>query len=228
MKKPAEELIVGLLETKSVLKQEVYEMTLEKFRIFREVLSEVAESINSKVEGHKALKINYQEKGPFEADLTFGGDLLAFTMHTNTFKFDFDHFIYNAAYVKENRDRAFCGIIQIYNFLADSLRYHRQNDLGYLIGRIFVNKEGKFFVEGKRQLAFLYNDFGKEELTKAQMKNIIESAILYTLDFDLLTPPYEEVQLISVMEKMQQSGIMALKTGKRVGFKFSADSDDIK
>ena len=118
-------------------------------------------------------------------------------------------------------------MIQIYNFLSDSIKYHRHNDLGYLIGRIFINKEGHFFVEGKRQLAFLYNEFKDQIITKQQVMNIIESAILYSLSFDLLTPPYEEVQVISLMEKIQQSGVMAQKTGKRVGFKFSSDSEKL-
>ena len=99
--------------------------------------------------------------------------------------------------------------------------------MGYLIGRIFINKEGHFFVEGKRQLAFLYNEFKDQVLTKEQVMNIIESSILYSLSFDLLTPPYEEVQVISLKDKLQQSGIMAQRTGKRVGFKFNSDSDSI-
>ena len=40
------------------------------------------------------------------------------------------------------------------------------NDLGYLIGRIFINHENHFMVQGKRQLGFLYNDFINQLLIK--------------------------------------------------------------
>ena len=44
--------------------------------------------------------------------------------------------------------RTYCGVINMYNFLSDSFKYNRENDLGYLIGRMFINKENTF-VEGK-------------------------------------------------------------------------------
>ena len=59
------------------------------------------------------------------------------------------------------------------------------------------------------------------------MRSIVESAILYTIDFDLLVPPYDAVNQITVNQKIQQSGNSAFKTGKRLGFTFEADSDNI-
>jgi len=220
-------LICDQLRTKSALKQKVAALTQEKFQIFRECLMEITKNLQEETKDLKDVSVKYTSPNAFEADLQFSGDVLAFTMHTNTFGFNPDHFIHSTQYIKEDTDRAFCGMIQIYNFLSDSIKYHRHNDLGYLIGRIFINKEGHFFVEGKRQLAFLYNEFKDQIITKQQVMNIIESAILYSLSFDLLTPPYEEVQVISLMEKIQQSGVMAQKTGKRVGFKFSSDSEKL-
>ena len=55
-------------------------------------------------------------------------------------------------------------MINIYNFLADSFKYNRLNDVGYLVGRVFLNKDLHYFVEGKRQLGFLYNDFVNDKL----------------------------------------------------------------
>ena len=116
-------------------------------------------------------------------------------------------------------------MINIYNFLADSFKYHRTQDRGYLIGRIYVNKDGHFLVQGKRQLGFLYNDFINAELNKESLRNVLQSAILYTLDFDLLTPPYQSMQEVSVMEIQALSQHLNIATGKRLGFKFSHDSD---
>jgi hypothetical protein len=96
-----------------------------------------------------------------------------------------------------------------------------------MIARIFVNSELHYFVEGKRQLGFLYNDFAKKKMDKSAMKNIIESAIIYALDFDLFTPPFEEMQEVSVSQILEVSENMRIKTGKRLGFRFQADSDQI-
>jgi hypothetical protein len=109
-------------------------------------------------------------------------------------------------------------MIEIYNFLADSLKYQRVNDTGYLIGRIFINRENHFIVEGKGQMGFLFNDFGSQILTKEIFENIVEIAILYCIEFDLWAPPMEQIQEITVLDKIQQAGTIAHKTSKRMGF----------
>ena len=77
-------------------------------------------------------------------------------------------------------------------------------------------------------MGLLYNNFIKETINRDALKNILISAILYCIEFDLLTPPYETVQEISVMEMNDNSANLSLKTGKRLGFKFQIDSNDIK
>jgi hypothetical protein len=123
--------------------------------------------------------------------------------------------------LKEDPSRSYCGIINVYNFLADSLKYNRYDDSGYLIGRIFINKDNHFFVEGKRQLNFIHNDFISQTVNEEDVLDIIQQSILYSMDFDLFTPPYRHVQEISVGQLLNEASGMRLKTGKRVGFKFS-------
>jgi hypothetical protein len=120
--------------------------------------------------------------------------------------------------------KSYCGVINIYNFLADSFKYQRVNDLGYLIARLFVNHEQHFFVEGKRQLGFLYNDFANAVITPEKLQDIVETTIAYCLDFDLFTPPFDEVKVISLGQLEDESSMMSLKTGKRLGFRFQADT----
>lgn len=122
----------------------------------------------------------------------------------------------------------FCGVINIYNFLADSFKYNRSNDLGYLVARIFQNRENHYFVEGKRQLGFLYNDFSNALMNRAELKKIVESAVVYCLSFDLFTPPFEEVRVVSVGQTEQQNFLMSVKTGKRLGFRFQTDTDELE
>jgi len=57
---------------------------------------------------------------------------------------------------------------------------------------------------------------------------IITAAIRYTIGFDLLTPPYDEVKLVSVDEMKNTPDNMAFKTGKRLGFKFYPDEKEEK
>ena len=73
--------------------------------------------------------------------------------------------------------RSFCGVINIYNFLSDSLKYNRLNDAGFLIARIFINKDNHFFVEGDAELGFLFNDLINQKINKEQLENIINSAL---------------------------------------------------
>ena len=129
-------------------------------------------------------------------------------------------------YIKDDPARSFCGVIGIYNFLADSFKYNRVNDVGYLIGRIFINKDKHYFIEGKKELGFLFNNFGAYDFNTESVEKILEAAITYTLNFDLLTPPYSQVQQVSVREMKNTLDAISLKTGKRLGFKFQADLDD--
>ena len=152
-------------------------------------------------------------------------ETLLFVMHTNIFTFDSTHEVWKSQYVQQNKDNAYCGKIFIYNFLSDSFKYNRTNDVGYLVGRIFINKDKHFFVEGKKQLSYLYNDFSTSVIDSECLMKIIESAILYSLDFDPFTPPFEQQGQISVGEVINANLQSRITTGKRLGFKFQSDSN---
>jgi len=210
---------------KTNLKQEVYQKSISSFALLKEVLKELAddyrEKLRSKVDDN-ILPV-YQEKGPFEAEFRIGGDMLIFSMHSNVFVFDREHPIWKLDYIKANAMNSYCGVFNIYNFLADSFKYNRMEDLGYLIARIFVNRENHFFVEGKRQSSELVKDFGSDEMTKEYMKEIIETAVQYAIDFDLLVPPYDQVKIVTVEQMHAEINNSKVQTGKRLGFKFNSD-----
>jgi hypothetical protein len=159
----------------------------------------------------------------FQAEIKIAGDVLVFYMHTNVFQFDKSHSVWRSSYLKDNDDNSYVGIINVYNFLADSFKYQRISDMGYLIARIFVNREGHFLVQGKRQLGYLYNDFVNNVLDKEALKSIVDSCVLYTLDFDLYTPPYENLQQVTVEEIQSITSSSSLATGKRMGFRFGLE-----
>ncbi|MBI4947520.1 MAG: hypothetical protein HY840_14095 [Bacteroidetes bacterium] len=227
-KRSGKDMILKVLKEKSSLKQNVFHQNIKVFEEMKGILKEVVAELKHEAEKIDArIQVDYREKGTYEIELKIAGDVLFFHMHTNVFEFDKSHPMWKTSYVRDEPSRSFCGMINIYNFLADSFKYNRVNDVGYMIARIFVNSELHCFVEGKRQLGFLYNDFSKKKIDKQTMKNIIESAILYALDFDLFTPPFEEMQEVSVSQILEVSENMRIKTGKRLGFRFQADSDQI-
>jgi hypothetical protein len=227
-KQTPRELILKTLKEKSSMKQDVYDNTLNGFTLLKSIAKQtVAELSQSIAKIDKRIAIEYKEKGEFEFELRIAGDLLIFAMHTNIFEFDRSHQLWKSSYIKADHSRSFCGIVNIYNFLNDSFKYARINDLGYLIGRIFINKENHYFAEGKRQLGFLYNDFVHATINEAALKAILESTILYCLNFDLYTPSFDAIKEISVSDIQSVSESMQIKTGKRLGFRFQADSDEI-
>ncbi len=227
-KPTAKELILKTLQDKSNIKQQVYKNITEIFKILKDVLQELVKEYNKSLKVDKRVILEYKDRGAFEAEIKVAGDLLIFNMHSNIFEFDRGHGIWKTSYVQDNVMSTYSGIINIYNFLSDSFKYNRLDDIGYLIARIFINKDNHYFVEGKRQLGFLYNNFEDSIIDKDAIKNIIESAILYSLDFDLFVPPYDNVKIVSVAQMKEKINKSKIQTGKRLGFKFYADDDNVE
>lgn len=222
--KEQKEQIVKTLSEKAVIKQNVYDNTLETFELLKKTLSEITIDYNNSLKGSdKRILLEYKDRGKFEAEIKMASDILIFSMHSNIFEFDREHQIWKSPYVQDNILNSYCGIINIYNFLADSFKYNRVDDLGYLVARLFVNREKHYFVEGKRQLGFLYNNFGTTAINKEALNKIINTAILYSMQFDLLVPPYDTVKITSVAIMNQKFESSKQQTGKRLGFQFNSD-----
>jgi len=216
--------IVGTLKDKSLLKQKVYDNTFHSFGVVKDILRSLSKELNINLGGvDSRIRLEYTDRSNFDAQIKVAGDILLFSMHSNIFQFDREHPAWKTAYVQKNKYNAYSGIINIYNFLADSFRYSRQDDLGYLIARIFINHEKQYFVEGKRQMGLLFTNYGNEEISKLSLQLIISTAIQYSLEFDLLVPPYDTVKIATVGQaeaKIQHSRVI---TGKRLGFQFNSD-----
>jgi hypothetical protein len=211
--------ITSILKFKGNLKQDVYNNTLHVFENLKEVVESHANILKERCKDD-LFDIQYKENGKFEAELKFGGDILIFNMHTNVFSFPDEYFVHKLPYVQADESRKYCGMIEVYNFLADSFKYDRYADAGYLVARIFINKEGHFFVEGEDQLGFLFKDFENMVINNEFLAYIVEQAIIFAIEFDLWVPKYQEIRELTVGEKIQQSGTITHKTSKRLGFMF--------
>ena len=229
LKKYAMELkesLKNLVFDKNDLKGQVYYATKDAFELFRKTTHELIDLLKEQAQKeNRNVLIGFTDRGDFEFEARFASDVLVFVMHTNVFEFSRDHQVMKSPYIREDTTRSYCGVIRIYNFLADSFLYQRDQDLGYMIGRVFVNRENHYFIEGKRELGMLYNNFNTSLISNESVQSIVESAIEYTTNFDLLTPPYDEVKMVSVGEMRNNFDKKSLATGKRLGFRFQADTD---
>jgi len=219
------ERILSTIVEKSTLKQKVFDNTFAAFNELKDTLFEMASEMDDALEGKldKRVRLEYRDRGKHEAQLQIANDLLIFQMHTDVFEFDSNHIIWQNRYVQEDKANSYCGVINIYNFLSDSFKYNRNADGGYLIGRIFINRERKFFVEGKRQTLVRPMSFGKYEIDRGSLVAILETAINYALNFDLLVPPYEENKHVTVDQFNTKLDNSKFVTDKRLGYDFNVD-----
>jgi hypothetical protein len=216
--------LVQQIISKSCMKQEVYQTTLDVFKSFKEESEGFVRSHNAAFKNASyPLVFEYNDFGEFSFQLKFGSDILIFFMHSNVFEIPRDHIVMKSSYIREDKNRSYCGIIHIFNFLADSFKYNRTSDSGYCIARIFVNRENHYFTEGKREIGLLYNNFQTSLLDRMGVQKILHSAIEYTINFDLLTPPFDTIKEVSVSEIQLTLDSISIKTGKRLGFRFQAD-----
>ena len=216
--------IISTLKEKSLLKQNVYDNTFQAFGMLKDILKSLSKDMNINLAGvDTRVRLEYTDRSNFDAQIKVAGDILLFSMHSNIFQFDREHPVWKTPYIQKNKYNAYSGIINIYNFLADSFKYSRLDDLGYLIARIFINHEKQYLVEGKRQIGMLFTNYGNEEITRASLENIILTAIQYALEFDLLVPPYDTIKIATVGQAEAKIQNSRLITGKRLGFQYNSD-----
>ena len=175
--------LVEKIAVKGGMKLDVYKSTYDTFQNLKAVAKLTIDTLKKKISiKDKRILFSYSDKGEFESELKFGGDMLVITMHTNVFEFPREHDIMNLSYIKQDITRSYCGIINMYNFLCDSFKYNRANDVGYLVARIFVNRDCHYFVEGKRQIGLMYNNFANEVIDRNALKKywVRLSAIVLT------------------------------------------------
>ncbi|HNQ12029.1 MAG TPA: hypothetical protein PKH65_00750 [Bacteroidia bacterium] len=218
--------VFKLLKIRGPMHLQIIEQTGSNFNLIHNKLKLMHDELKKKLEKiDPRIPLKVESDSEFEVNLTISDDLLVFVHHTNVFTFESSHSLWKTSYVAENPLRAHCGMISIYNFLNDSFKYQRTNDIGILVGRIFINAENHFFIEGKGQLGFLYNDFANSILTEDVICNLLETVIIGCLQEDLFVPPIEQVYRVSMQELDANSLSSSISTGKRLGFKFQNEQN---
>ena len=218
--------LVQTILSKGGLSKDVTDKTYDVLQGIKKVLKEYETVLKREVgKSDSRIRIHYKDRSNFEAEIKVADDMLLFVMHSNALVFDHGHPVWKNSYVRLDESRATVGMISIYNFLSDSFKFERRNDTGHLVARIFVNRENHFFIEGKRQLGVLFNDYGTHIANPELLKSIVEQALIFSLEIDVAVPGYDAMKEITVYEAMINTMQSTVSTGKRLGFKFEGEGE---
>ena len=94
--------ILSKISGKSALNQQEFDNTFSVFNALKETLHEMSSELDDRLEemGHE-VKIEYRDRGKFEAQLQVADDILIFSMHSNVFEFNREHIIWQNSYVRD-------------------------------------------------------------------------------------------------------------------------------
>lgn len=214
------------LNSKARLKQRIWKNTLKFFAGLRQEGEKVIEGFKDIGENDDGIPIAFNSMNEFEFHIHFGSDMVVFGLQTNIVTFDSSHYLMQNKYIQQSPDMNFFGQILIYDFMADSMRYNRTQDTGYLLGRILVNFENHFMIEGVRGLHYLFDGIDKTEGSEEKYSLIIKKALAVAVDSDLLAPEFSQIQFVTLGVRMK--GDQEIGHGKKIGFQMSDDNSTPK
>ena len=107
------EKILEAIVKKSSLKQQIFDNTFSTFNDLKETLFEMASEIDDELDGKldRRVRIEYRDRGKFEAQLQVASDILLVQMHTDVFEFDSNHIIWQNSYLQQNKENSYVGVI---------------------------------------------------------------------------------------------------------------------
>ncbi|MBL0051700.1 MAG: hypothetical protein IPP29_09430 [Bacteroidetes bacterium] len=212
-----EALVKTILE-KSKTHIDVFNVTKDVFEKIKLVLQQKEQELKSAAtESDPRIAIEYIDKGRLEVHFKAGNDVLVFLMHASVFQIDDANMIHKNSYIKENPMRAFCGMICVYNFMADSFKFNRVEDAGMMVSRIFVNCDNHFFMEGKKQLGIIYNKLDTDIITDAAIDSMVEANLSFCAEADLFIPPFATMAE-TTLEALNNRSISNIDSSRRFGF----------
>ena len=214
--------IKNLLENKSTAKQATYRHILDAFAVFSNEAKRVVDELLKRAHPEdQDVTVEFNIVNEHEFDVKLAGDMLIFVMHTNVVTFEDTHPIMKEEYIMQNDVNRYFGQIMIYNFMADSLKYNRSNDPGYLLARLMINHDNRFFIEGEKELAE-YNKISEQPITDEILRKIVKIVLRMAIENDLIAPPFKEVKSITLHQKREHTP--ELGAGQKIGFRMSYEN----
>jgi hypothetical protein len=214
--------ILTKLQTTSKLKYNLFEKTEALFLDLEKICSLLAKEINEA--NTDRIQVNVERKNPFEFIFRIGGDALIFILQSNIVRLPDENYLSKSKYLKEDITLRYFGQILIYNFLSDTIEFGRLDDPGYLIGRILLNRENKFFLEGDRKIVFNFPELKENAVDPEKMRSFVEQLVVSALENDLLAPSFADIMVITYQQKIEH--ISGLGNPQKIGFDFFAKNKD--
>ncbi len=212
--------ITKLLESKSAAKQTTYKHLLAAFSLLSKESKRITEELKKKTSAaDRDVTIEFNAVNEHEFHVKLAGDLLIFVLHTNIVTFADDHVIMQDPYMKQHEVNRYFGQIMIYNFMSDSLKFNRVNDPGYLLARLMINHDNRFFIEGEGQLATLFNKISEQALMPETLNALVKLSLAIAIENDLMAMPYPDVKFITLYQKLEHTPDMG--GGQKIGFQMS-------
>lgn len=222
-----EPIINGLI-AKGSAALDVFASTKNVFELIKSELQKMEQSLKTALNAADSrLHVGYEDRGHLEVHFKAANEVLVFIMHPSVLSFDLSHPIHKSHYTKKDPLLAFCGMIYVYNFSADTFKFNREQDLGLLVARIFINKEKHFFMEGKKQIGLLYNRFDADVISEEKVNSLIQGILQYCIDLDPQASPFDSMIQTSLLELKTRTSTN-IETGKRFGFMMHASKEHIK
>lgn len=211
------------LSSKAKLKQKVWKNAIRFFDGLKMEAEAVILELTEKDRDDDGIRLEFKAISDFEFHVYFGSDLVVFSLQTNIITFDSSHYLMQNKYLQQDIDLTFFGQILIYDFMADSLLYNRTEDTGYLLGRILVNRDNHFMIEGVRDLHYLFEGIEKAVGSKENNQLLIYKSLAVAIDSDLLAPDFKQLQFTTLGVRMKAD--RELGHGAKIGFQLSTNDD---
>ncbi len=219
-KNPLEHLKESL-ETRALLKQRIWHISQEAFKVLEKESKLLAGKLTKEIKT-KEVVVEVINASDHEFSIKFGSDVLVFVLQTNIVTFDEGNHLMKTKQIKKNSDLAYFGQIMIYDFLADSIKYERTGDTGYLIARILININNQIYIEGVRGLHYLFPGSNGTEATCENISLIVKKALSVTIESDLIGQQFNQIQRITLGEKLTRN--KEVGHGSKIGFRMSMDN----
>ena len=213
------DFIKYLLESNSTAKQTAYKHICRAFSVLEAESKRVVEELKRRANpSDKDVTVEFNSINAQEFDVKLAGDMLIFVLGTNIVTLEESHTIMKEDYIRENEVNRYFGQIMVYNFMAESLKYNRTNDPGYLLARIMINHENRFFIEGERELE-AFNPISQLPVTDEELQQVVRIVLKMAIENDLVAPAFTEVKAITLNQKRDHN--LELGGAQKIGFKMS-------
>jgi hypothetical protein len=214
--------IKNMLENKSTAKQTTYKHVCWAFEVLAREGELIIEELKRRAKPDDPdVTIEFNSITDQEFDIKLAGDMLIFVMNTNIITFEDAHPIMKEDYIRENEVNRYFGQIMIYNFMADSMKFNRYNDPGYLLARLMINHEMRFFIEGEKELT-PYNKISDKPISEEDLHMLVKVVLKMAIENDLVAPAFTAIKSITLNQKKDH----ALEFGgaQKIGFRMSYEN----